>query len=184
MYIVSLESKKIRFIELIDGQSNEDISIEPNNPIEFKTADEKGKTFFSRKVGKEYELFYRKDNGSVVKISNTQNYSPRICWEEVVKDFSYLTTPSEKVVFSFIEVCGDLAHSILHISNIDGTNQVKIDNDLMNNRNDFSILRLNGEFVILEYDQTSATSNLVTYLGKKNMQHIIMKDVSYFQLIY
>lgn len=184
LYSINLDSKEVKQIQMIDGDMNERVSIQPSNPFEFKIADEKGKMFFSKKVGREYELFYRKDGGEVIKVSNTQDYSPRTCWGDKVKDFSYLTTPTKKVIFSFILECGDLAHSVLHISNMDGTYQVGIDSDVLYNRNDFSILRSNGEFVILKYDQQSEMTNLVAYIGQKNQQQIIMKDVNYFELIY
>jgi len=139
--------------------------------------------FFSRKTGKEYELYYVNNENQEIKISNTQQYTPRECWGDNVTSFSYILTPSGKVVYWFIMDCGDLAHGVLHIANLDGSNQVLITDNFTSGYMNFNISQGSGEFMIRLYDGDFGKYNLVSFVGKLNERVIIAEDVDYFELI-
>ncbi len=154
--------------------------------VEFTKVDTKTDIYFTRKVGDVYELFYSdSQSGKEIRLSNTQAYSPRECWGEVYDSFWYYLTPNGKVIFSFIESCGDLAHYILYAVNKDGSKQIQLDDDFLlgYDAENYDILRTNREFAIVVYDKNLEMNILIKIEGDENKKSIIAYDVSHFELI-
>lgn len=173
------ESRKENFIDLNDKKkfATNDHQF-PKGFLKLnKTAERNTSPFFSKKVGKEYELFRYDANFKEIKISNTQNYTPRVCWEEEITGFSYMLTPSRKVVFNFISGCGDLEHAHYFIANMDGTHQRLLVEHGITNDTDIGLLDTNGGVITLSEE------NLVTYAGVENKMQVLANNVKYFELL-
>ena len=180
---INLITKQVNHTNLFEGGFENHIKISTSNSVESKTADKNTSQFLTRKTGKEYEFFYLNNKNQEIKLSNTQQYTPRECWGEDVTSFSYILLPSDKIVYWFITDCGDLAHGVLHISNLDGTNQVLITDSFISGYENSNVLQSNGEFVFRLYDSDSQKYDLVSFTGESNERKIITEDITYFELV-
>jgi hypothetical protein len=134
--------------------------------------------FYSAKVGKEYEL-YLQQNNNPIQLTNTQQYSPRECWGEIVDNFDFFHTTTGKVLFKLVESCGDFAHYIVGLVNDDGTNQTIIEQNNILNTNDKQIVFSDTAncFIFLNEE-----SELFIITGKDNRKIKLSSNVDGFKL--
>ena len=184
-YAININTMQTYFCSMEKTKSENMFYVRTNSSICFNEATEITNPFFTKKVGKEYELFFQTFNQQPIKLSSTQKISPRICWEDRVKSISFCETPSNKIVFYVIESCGDLVHADLFIVNKNGSSQ-KSFGSFCPGYDNSDILKSNGEYVTLEGQIIAGNTigELVTYFGSSNQRISIAKDVDYFETVH
>lgn len=193
-YGFNIAKKKLSYSNLMDDNSGlwDENFIDLNDKNKFtnfqylpqegilelnKHADINTSHFFSRKAGAQYELYSYNANKKAIKISTTQKYTQRVCYDEVQTGFNYALTSSNKVVFFFISGCGDFEHGTYFIANMDGTHQQLLVEDGITHLTRFGLLHSNGEIITLSEE------NLITYTGAENKMQVLANNVKYFELL-
>ncbi|MFZ4401704.1 MAG: hypothetical protein ACOYO1_16865 [Bacteroidales bacterium] len=184
-YAINLNTMQTYFCSMEKTTSENMFYVRKNNSIFFNEATEITNPYFTKKAGKEYELFLSTYNKIPIKLSSTQKITPRICWEDPVKSISFCETPSNKIIFYVIESCGDLVHAELFIVNKSGTFQKSLGSFCPGYENS-AILKCNGEYVTIESKTINGKtiSELVSYFGSSNQRISIANDIDYFETVH
>ncbi len=134
-------------------------------------------TYLTKKVNGVWELF-RKEKDRLIQISHTESFKVRETWGEEVNYFGYTESP-KKVFYYFPQECGDFCYGPCFVANLDGSQQVLIDNSIWVGQVDVQWLYVSGDLLWID-----ESGNLIVYEGKENTIRLIASSVDQFRTVH
>lgn len=165
--------------ELFDQECAFDFPFEKllvkNNYVTASSSQENA--FYTVKLNGVWELF-RKDGNRDVQISHTDEFKVRETWGEEVDYMGYSESPT-KVFYYFPQECGDFCYGPCFVANLDGSQQVLIDNSIWVGQVDVQWLYVSGDLLWID-----ESGNLIVYEGKENTIRLIASSVDQFRTVH